>query len=191
LRSLPMKRIFIALPITTEPEIDWSSELREEKSIRWIKPKNLHITLVPPWYVADSRMEAQLDRAPESLPLVAQRLKSLEGKLTSFEMRFDRVRFGPDPRKPRLIWAEGETPQQLQELKTKIEKRLEREPEDRPFKLHVTLARFRPENFFRFPVKVLDKEIEWSEQVKAFVLMESHLSPKGAEYKVLEKIKLG
>lgn len=190
MRPLHMKRIFIALPITKEPEIDWPLKLREEKFIRWIKPKNLHITLVPPWYVADSRMEAQLDREPESLPLVAQRLKSLEGKLTSFEMRFDRVRFGPDPKKPRLIWAEGETPQQLWELKTEIEKRLEREPEDRPFRLHVTLARFRAEDFSHFPVKELDKEIEWSEQVKAFVLMESRLSPKGAEYKVLEKVRL-
>lgn len=145
--------------------------------VRWLAGKNLHITLIPPW----ESEEAEKTKVA---------LKTLEGKIGPFEMIFEKVEFGPRFDEPRLIWAEGAAPKEIQDLKIRVENVLGKEPENRPFKLHLTLARFRPKDFVRFPVKKLDEKVFWRQEVKSFVLMESHFLPDGSDYEILERIKL-
>ncbi len=172
-------RIFIALKISeelrsaiTEHEAQW-----KDLPVRWIKGKNLHITIIPPWHVQDPQPVIDL-------------LKTVEGKTGAVEMTFENVRPGPDPRNPRLIWTEGPTPPQLPKLKTGLEQLLKLRHEKRPFLLHLTLARFKPEDFKNFPNKKFQETVDWKETANTFVLMESKLSPSGADYTVLAEFKL-
>jgi 2'-5' RNA ligase len=170
------RRIFVAVALSQalqEQIIAWQE--RHHLPVRWIKGKNLHITLVPPWY------EEDLERVKESLGKLC--------KHTPFSIALNTVEFGP-PRQPRLIWATGDTTKEMLELKEHVEAALGIHS-DQKFKLHVTIARFRPEDFRKMPVKKLGEKVDWKEQINSIVLMESHLTSAGADYEVLEEIKFG
>lgn len=173
------KRVFVSIPISSALQngiSTWREKYRD-LPVRWLSGKNLHITLIPPWYEQD----------PDA---VIQKLKITTIGCAPFDIEFKEVTYGPDPRVPRLIWAEGQAPQDIHRLKAQIEKILGRLPEKRQFKLHLTLARFRPENFAKFPEKNLNETVSWQEKIDSFTLMESHLSPAGADYVILEKIQI-
>lgn len=55
--------------------------------------------------------------------------------------------------------------------------------------MHLTLARFREEDFTNFPAKKLDEEVVWNETASSIVLMQSHLSRQGADYEILMEAK--
>jgi len=173
-----MKRIFVALAVGEDlrrAAAAWENNNRH-LPVRWLEGKNLHVTLVPPW------REEDIDNVKDRLRMVMP--------TNPFIMDFNSVRFGPTTRNPRLIWAEGETPQDLIVLKKEIERALGKEPAEQAFLMHLTLARFKPEDFGRFPVKSLNDQISWQEHVSGFVLMETHLSPRGADYEILESFSL-
>ena len=172
------KRIFIALPISEKLQqviLDWEKNFAG-LPVRWLAGKNLHITLVPPWY-------------EENLEKVKNILQGVAG-FGEFEISFRRVTFGPDPRRPRLIWTGGEMPEGLLELYKKVHEVLGREKEKRPFQLHLTIARFQPENFSLFPIQKLDEKVDWRDRVDRVVLFESRLSREGADYKVITEATL-
>ena len=172
-------RIFLALPISTRTQNEvheWAKQYRN-LPVRWLEGKNLHVTIVPPW-------------EEEDVDAVRELLKPLERSIGPFRSSFERVRFGPNANESRLIWAEGESPDQLFLLKHNAERALMRTPETKPFRLHATLARFRPEEFAKFPVKKLDDRVAWKEEFSSFVLMESHLASQGVDYEVLETFPL-
>lgn len=173
------KRIFIALPLPSnlqEKITAWSKKVKK-LPVRFIEPKNLHITIIPPWYESN--------------------IKEIENRLTSFEksigkikIKFHHISFGPHPQNPRLIWIVGDTPPQLIILKEKIEKVLALPKENRPFKTHVTIARFSALNFKYFPIKKLNEKVDWEVEIEELCLMESKLSKEGADYEVIKKIPL-
>lgn len=148
--------------------------------LRSLSPENLHLTLIPPWYSENPEETASLLRS--SLPNLNLKLR-LRLRLTS-------VSYGPDPRRPRLIWAKGSTPKELKEIKTRLEKCLGQKGENRPFSLHLTLARFPPKRFSEFKIKTLHEKISWQQEVTTLTLYESHLKPTGAEYQKLAEIPL-
>jgi 2'-5' RNA ligase len=173
------RRIFVALPISPALQNEilvWEQKF-QNLPVRWVKGKNLHITLVPPWETDETDKIAKL-------------LNGLKETIGKIDLKFDRVAFGPNLREPRLIWAEGNTPAPLVRLKSSLEVTLGREPDPRPFKLHLTLARFRSEHFQSFPTKTLNESVNWRDTATSFVLMESHLLPGGADYEIMEKISL-
>lgn len=173
------QRIFVAIPISPELQAKirkWTKKI-SALPVRWLAGKNLHITLVPPWY-------------EENAVGVVEKLKLLVMGVRPFEIRFERVTFGPDPRRPRLIWAQGKTVSQITELRARIIDALGAKEEERPFRLHLTLARFKPETFSSFPIQRLDERVHWRDHVRSFVIMESHLFPDGADYEALAEIPL-
>lgn len=174
------KRIFIAIPISQNLQkeiLGWEIKYKPlfGDEVRWLSGKNLHITLVPPWY------ESNLGK-------VYAALDSISG--LTFDIIFEIVRFGPDPQRPRLIWAEGEAPKTLLAIQENVRQALGRPSEKRLWKLHLTIARFKPQNFQNFRVKDFNEGVMWKETVKSFVVMQSHLSRQGAEYEVLKKYNL-
>ncbi len=183
-------RIFVAIPISEELQVkilEWEKQWlvattagkkATADKIRWLAGKNLHITLIPPWYVSESELEK-----------VKSKMEKVSG-IGSLELKFEKVEYGPNPKSPRLIWAAGPAPKRLLDLKLKIENFLGAEPEKRPFRLHLTLARFWEEGFPAFSIKNLDELVSWKEKVSYFVLMESYLSRTGADYEVLKTINL-
>lgn len=176
-----MKRIFVAVLISKELQGEifaWEQNFKSNPNspIRWVEPKNLHVTLVPPFGDASG------------LRPIIDSLKTV--KAESFNIRFESISFGPDRNRPRMIWATGQALQKIEDLRYKIYGALGREPEKRPFRLHATLARFKPEDFAGFPIKNFDEKTDWRQKVDSFVLMESHLSAQGADYEILEKFEL-
>lgn len=173
-----MKRIFIAIKIS--PEIQkraeaWKAEF-STLPVRWIFQENLHITLIPPW-------------EEENIEEVISKIEKIQGK-TSFAIKFQKITYGPNLFNPRLIWAEGESVESLIQLQKKIVKLLGLKQPDRKFKPHLTLARFRPEDYSFFPIKKLNERISWIEKVDFICLLESKLKPEGAEYTVLKIFRL-
>ena len=173
------KRVFLAVPAS--PEVAARAEefaaRYDRLPVRWLKGKNLHLTLVPPWH-------------EENVPALTARLANLGPLSEPFELRLKRITYGPDLRQPRLIWAEGDTLPALLSLRDSLLAAVGQGAEARPFRVHLTLARFRPENFAGFPVKKLDESIDWTWRTDSFVLFESRLLPSGAEYEILKEIKL-
>ncbi|MEW6610245.1 MAG: RNA 2',3'-cyclic phosphodiesterase [Patescibacteria group bacterium] len=172
-------RVFLAIPISLSLQNEVTTWERNFQNlpVRWLKGKNLHITLIPPWETNDI----------VNIVTLLNGLKSSVGKI---ELQFTSVTFGPNPREPRLILAEGETMNQLSEIRSQLYETLKFPPESRFFKLHLTLARFRPENFSTFPMQTLNETVDWHDTATSFVLMESHLLPTGAEYKILSSYPL-
>jgi 2'-5' RNA ligase len=172
-------RIFIAIPISEklQKEVEKYREFYPDLPVRWLKDKNLHITLIPPWE------EKNLGEARDIL-------KSAENKIGPAGLRFHRVSFGPNRNLPRLIWATGKAPKQIIELKKLLENALKMPSEKDNFLLHLTLARFRPEDFKNFPIQKIDDEINWQEATNEFAIMRSHLFNRGADYEILERFNL-
>jgi 2'-5' RNA ligase len=173
------KRIFIALPLSEtlqEKIIKWRKKI-EKLPVRFLEPKNLHITLLPPWY-------------EKNINEIEEKLQNLKSNIGNIKIKFKKISFGPNILNPRLIWIEGETPKEILILKEKIEKTLNIITEKRPFKTHITIARFNPLNFKHFAIKKLNEEINWEEEIKSFVIMESKLSSHGADYEVIKEIPL-
>jgi 2'-5' RNA ligase len=105
----------------------------------------------------------------------------------------------PSAHQPRVIWAglTGEV-EPLQKLKATLDKALEPlgyAPENRAFKPHLTIARVRQFNSHQRQLmpKLVErfKETQFGEwRVNRIELMQSLLSPKGAQYKVIECVEL-
>ena len=169
----PAKRLFVALLVSkpVQEEILRFEMAYAKLPVRWLIGKNLHITLVPPWHTDDVEEVKGL-------------LETVEG-FAPFELAFTHVTFGPDPRAPRLIWAEGETPTALISLRDRITAALGIISERRSYRLHLTLARFREEQFAAFPVQKLDEPVNWRDTADSFALMESRLARAGADYELL------
>jgi 2'-5' RNA ligase len=171
------KRIFIAIPLSSELEqivTDWQAK-HASLPVRWVKGENLHFTVVPPWEVDDVQ------------PII-DKLNTLSLDFFPFTIQLHQIRLGPERFHPSLIWAEGQTPQKLFDLKSTIEHALRLTSAAQSLRLHITLARFKTEDFARFPNKELTEHIQWRQIVNSFVVMESHRLAEGADYEVLAKI---
>lgn len=171
------KRLFIALPVTGDiAEAINGFKYTHNLPVRWTQESDLHITLVPPWYDTNEKLKTK-----------SEKLRTIKSE--KFEIHLKEIVFAP-PKRPRLIWATGETPQGLISLKNKLELVPGFKPEGRPFKIHITLARFREKQFATFPKKALHEKISWQFTADRFVLMESHLGREGAHYTTLEQFML-
>lgn len=175
-------RIFIGIPIAK----DLQKQVRkldvlaldspQSRALRLIEPKNLHITLVPPW-------------AENDLSDIASRLSSVVAE--SFDVTFDSITLGPTLKKPSLIWAQGQTPNGLVVLKQKISQVLTAHNDDqRFFKLHMTLARFKRQEFQQLQLQNLPQAVNWPMRAESFVLYESLPSKGGADYQILQEFPL-
>lgn len=175
------KRIFIAINISAELKREILKFKETIKlPVRWLIEENLHITLWPPIDLDDNQIVAMIEK-----------LKELEGIFGPIKIEFKRVTFGPNPINPRLIWAEGIDNLKLTELKNKITHKLGYNQKDRrPFRPHLTLARFRPRDYQTFIQKRLDEEVNWSLTADSFAIIQSELKSGGAVYTILDTIQL-
>jgi 2'-5' RNA ligase len=178
-RNHDHKRIFIALPIGGDliAQIDSWKKPNADLPVRWLQGKNLHITLMPPWE----------EEYPDD---VIAKLEKMPREIGPISLEFNGTAYGPDAIHPRLIWATGEAPKELNQLKHQVEEAIHRHPDRKRFLQHLTLARFRPDTFKNFPEHHLEKRIHWKTTISSIVVMESKLLPTGADYTVLADIPL-
>ena len=173
-------RLFIAIraPVELRKEIaDWQA--RSNLNVRWLPPGSLHITLIPPFYADEKGLEA-----------VKEKCRSRKPGTGPFLVQFNTVSFGPERRNPRLIWASGEAPAELISFKKLLKDKFDNEKNDKKLRLHLTIARFKPESFRSFKQKKLNEPVDWKGTVSNFSLISSKLTPAGAIYDVIENIML-
>lgn len=194
-------RVFIGIPASEEIKakvLEWKtsvglstlipdpSPIGRGALVRWIKPQNLHITLVPPW---EERHEAW------NIKHVAlkQKLRRMAVPLKQFSIIFQKIEFGPDKNQPRMIWVSGTTEKTINDLRLTIYQALGFEAGDRLFRMHMTLARIKhttpPAIGGSAPSLAGGDKINWQMPVNGFTLYESHLLPQGSEYRVIDEIR--
>jgi len=166
------KRVFIGIPASREL-VEVAGVFRRSHmamQVRWVKPENLHLTLVPPWECRD-------------VEPVCMAIREAAAGQVPVEAFFDKVSFGPDQRRPRLIWATGVPPLALTELSWRLQSLPGiQEEHKRSFLLHLTLARFNSQDLRSMASKKLREPVEWRGMLDAICLYESIIKPGGAEY---------
>jgi 2'-5' RNA ligase len=142
---------------------------------RWTRPEGIHLTL---------KFLGEISNAQVSQ--VTGALAAL-GRFAPFSVQVRAFGFFPDARRPRVFWAGLEAPPALAELAGRVEAAMEGlgfPREERPFKPHLTLARFkipRPQPGLQALVSREAPDLGRFD-VSEFFLFESKLSPHGAEY---------
>lgn len=147
----------------------WQEE-RKTFPVRFIKPENLHLTLVPPWYEDDPA---------DSI----SKLGSLAWKRCT--VVFDNI--GINFRN-HVIWIESSNPpKELSSTYNDLLHLFQKKKEKRPFRVHITIARFKDAK----PLKHSKFHgISWKENVTAITLFQSKLTPKEAQYKEIFSQKI-
>jgi len=174
------RRVFVGLPAgrdLAEAAMEFRQKHRELK-VRWVKPENLHLTMVPPWPCAD-------------VDAVCHALQGEASRQAPFEVTFERVSFGPDKRRPRLIWATGKAPAAMSGFSRQLHAVTGVPDEPRKsFLLHLTIARFNSHDFRAMGHRKLSESVTWAGTLDVVFLYESILKSSGAEYRELCRFKL-
>jgi RNA 2',3'-cyclic 3'-phosphodiesterase len=174
-------RAFIAidLPETLRDALDRSQKQFRASApdARWSRPAGIHLTLKFLGQIQDAQVEE-----------VEERLKAL-GRFVPFRVEIRGFGFFPDARRPRVFWAGVESPQGLAELAARVEAAMGAlgfPREGRPFRPHLTLARFKEPR----PQPALEKALAGFNESSLgvfepaeYFLFESRLTPAGAEYR--------
>jgi 2'-5' RNA ligase len=177
-------RLFVALEIPPAVRENLANFIKQLRPLapqpRWVRPKNLHVTL------------KFIGEAPsEKLGAILAALAAVRSN-QAVTIEFRGLGFFPKEKRPRVFWAGMNTSPNLKTLAADIEHAMEKlgiPPEQRPFSPHLTLARFEPPRLpekLRTPIRENATREFGSLAAKEFRLIESKLKPSGAEYTTLE-----
>lgn len=153
---------------------------------RWVRPQDVHVTL------------AFLGNVPaEQVPELRAAMEEAAQGAGPLEVRVGGVGAFPNERWPRVIWVGFEEPTGgLAALHKRLEAALVPlgyEPEDRPFRPHLTLARIKVPARAGRVVHALEahKDVDLGKiTIDRIVLYQSTLKPTGPAYTVLEEVVL-
>lgn len=173
------KKVFLALKV---PEaIKYESNEWKNKHymfpVRWVADKDLHITVISPWI-------------EENLAALLLKLQTIEGKLGRINILFDTVAYGPNNFSPRLIWATGDVPQKILDLRLMLKEALGMTSFRNDFFTHLTLARFEPSDIERMPLRKIRDEVKWRGSAETLLLIESKPGVGGPDYEILKEFQL-
>ena len=184
-------RVFVAVRIPVRIQRELARLARELAKtaipVRWIPPKNLHLTL---------RFLGQ--QPDEGRRLIVEALARATQDTSPFMVSFGSVGAFPSPRQPRVIWIAVNAVPQLRILRGSVEVQLARAgfgTDDAPFHPHVTLGRAargsEPGAFREFIPASRNLGIGSELRVSSINLMRSHLRSSGAQYELLDHIRFG
>lgn len=180
----PKRRLFVAveLPGAIRAAIDTMIDpLRSLEGFRWTPIENLHITLAFLGWVEAPTVDA-----------FGERLADTAADVEPFEARLAGAGRFPERGKARVLWVGFEDPtESLAALADTVRASLHDlfDPEDRPFRPHVTVARARRPVSVRLPT-VPDAPAP-AFPVDAITLFRSYLGGEHARYEALERWPLG
>jgi len=162
-----------------------SSELRGDLTgARWVRPDNLHVTLLFLGRVEDSRLKD-----------VCSHLKEVGQSVEPWRARVKAIGVFPTPERPRVLWAgvEGgrERFDELYGLLCGVLGPFCEKAAMRTFTPHITLARFkgRPGGRVSEVIEQYSNKDWGALAVAELTLFESQLSPKGAKYIPLYRVR--
>jgi 2'-5' RNA ligase len=183
-------RLFVAidLPDDTRGAIAREQErlarLLDRSDLRWVPPEQIHLTL------------AFIGQSPEErLPFIAEAV-SEDIQQPPFLLVFGGYGMFPPNGAPRVLWiGVEEGAREVLDLQHEVVRRLERAGvarEDRVFRPHLTLARWRrPRRSDRSRVTSTTMKSIPASTVEGITLYESRMSRSGATHFVLTKARLG
>jgi len=169
------RRVFVGIP-AGEELVEQVLEFRKRHSdlhVRWIKPENLHLTIIPPWFT----------EMPEN---ACRALGDAAALFPQTDVLFTSVSPGPSPARPRLLWATGPAAPFFDTLRSELIGRLTLMPaEERSFLMHLTIARIKSDDRHDIARMKLQVPVLWKACLRGLSLYESILKPEGAEYRKL------
>jgi RNA 2',3'-cyclic 3'-phosphodiesterase len=185
-------RLFIALPLPSEVKTvlqtqqdSLKTHLNEhDKNIRWTKSEQWHLTLV--FLGATNR---------ERLPQIQSAVERAAKPINAFDLETTSLGAFPSLRRPSVLWlgVEGEVGT-LQTLQLRLSEALSGmiEPDDKPFKPHLTLARLKQfglgKEVSQAFAETTPTKTAWT--VNELQLYQSILKPDGAEYYIIHNVAL-
>lgn len=177
------KKIFVEIEVPPQVKRRLIQKMEQWKPlpVKWMKEANLHVTLAFLGYVDESM-----------LPEICEKVAEAAAKHESFDLEFEKITLGPDPRDPQMFWLEGEISEELRLLNESIEKSLGIfRKERKEFRPHVTLGRIRTLKWDELPEKpVVEEKIRLAFSVEDVLVMESSQDKSGPLYNVLETCPL-
>ena len=171
-------RVFVALRVASKIANELAQMARELErfAVRLITPTDIHLTLVPPWNET-------------SIPAAIEKLRGVADKAAPFTLAFEHLGYGPQPRRPHLLWADCAENEKLTALHSALLLAFG-QSEERPFRPHVTVARIRGKGGVLARKHPIDRALAFSQRVESVELMQS--PPAGETgYRMLVSLKLG
>jgi len=176
--AAPTARLFIGLKLNAEiaRSLLRFAEGLKDPAVRVVAVDDIHLTLVPPW-------------AEPAIPEAIARLAPVAATCRAFVLAIQHVGYGPEPRWPRLLWADCAIADELVALQSALAAAYQHSDE-RPFRPHITLARLRGNGRVIARRHPLDQPLALTQWVKSVELFQS---PNAGErgYKVLASASLG
>ena len=184
-----MIRTFIAVPIPIITSVaacltNLKSKLVNDK-IKWIDPANMHITL---FFMGDTE--------EEKIAEIETYLQDAFFDFTSFEIELSELGLFSRQGRPQVIWMGIKRIKELTEIKKSIDNKLSQigfQPEDRPFKPHLTLGRVK----YVSDKKQLNDLVQRDKmkvygrvKINEIILYKSELTSAGPIYTPLETVQL-
>ena len=180
---MKLHRIFIAinLPEGIKMKLLEYKNKWPELLARWTTKENLHLTLAFLGNTSD-----------RELAEVCALLKKAGERHSPFSLAFTKIAYGPDAKRPKMIWAVGEKSAELLALQKDIQKTAGLEA-SQPFSPHLTLARLKMFELQRIELEELpevNEDISISFEINSIEVMESQLKRSGSQYTILQSIPL-
>jgi 2'-5' RNA ligase len=182
-------RTFIAIEISTEVKSAVAAvqnELsRAEADIAWINSEDIHLTL---------KFLGEIDK--QQFTAIQEACVETATRFHPFTLSIRGTGVFPNPRHPRVLWVglAGET-ETLEDLQEQLDERMASigfEPEEKDFRPHLTIGRLKSNRNVKDLLARADAYSlpNLSFEVGEIVLMKSDLSPAGARYSELAKVKM-
>jgi RNA 2',3'-cyclic 3'-phosphodiesterase len=171
-------RIFVGLKMA--PEIAGSlaglAKKIESVPLRLVPEGDIHLTLVPPWNET-------------SIPAAVEKLGRALAGFDRFHLSFESLRYGPEHRRPRMLWAECAASPEIEILQGALIEAFG-QVNERPFRPHVTLARIERNDSTMARPHPVDQRLSLAQSVCSVELFRS--PPPGARgYQVVASLPLG
>jgi 2'-5' RNA ligase len=185
-------RVFIAAeipPTIHEALAALMGELKKEiPGPRWVRPQGIHLTLRFLGEVAQSDLARLGDELARRVP----------GSVDPFTVGLEGLGVFPEKGRPRVLWVGlAEPGGGLMKLQSIVEGAVEAaalpgvKKEERPYRPHLTLARFgegRPPSGLAQALSARQGHSWGRFEVSSICLFQSLLKPGGAEYRVLKEL---
>jgi 2'-5' RNA ligase len=174
----PPVRVFAGLMVAPEiaRELVRLAACLGGPAVRLVAVADVHVTLIPPW------REASVPGAIEKLRLAARACEA-------FWLTFRHVGYGPDRRRPRMLWADCAASESIATLRASLLQAYG-QIDERLFRPHVTLARIRGDVRRIARRHPMDLALSFTQRVETVELFQSPF-PGESGYRIAASAPLG